>query len=162
MVCGVVVSSWHRLGFSGGSLWGIACTDRPTNARTHTDFANDFCSYAYLYHQKQVRAHASVLCSAVLCCVCLPPRLLLPSPQPTPTHPPTQRTPHHLFRPTTCIMERIRVCMCVRVQMLTDHRRMAAYHDAIIHNAAAFQGRTVVDVGTGTYVKACEWVCVCM
>lgn len=34
--------------------------------------------------------------------------------------------------------------------MLTDHRRMEAYHAAIINNAAAFQGRTVVDVGTGT------------
>ncbi len=37
-------------------------------------------------------------------------------------------------------------------QMLTDHRRMEAYHAAIVGNAEAFQGRTVIDVGTGTYV----------
>lgn len=35
-------------------------------------------------------------------------------------------------------------------QMLTDHRRMESYHAAIINNAEAFKGRTVVDVGTGT------------
>lgn len=55
------------------------------------DFAEYFCSYAFLYHQKQ---------------------------------------------------------------MLTDHRRMFAYHEAISKNAEAFKGKTVVDVGTGTGVLA--------
>ncbi len=51
------------------------------------DFANYFCSYAYLYHQKQ---------------------------------------------------------------MLMDHVRMRAYHSAIVGNRALFEGKTVLDVGTGS------------
>eukprot|EP00638_Chattonella_subsalsa_P005239 CAMPEP_0117765180 /NCGR_PEP_ID=MMETSP0947-20121206/19936_1 /TAXON_ID=44440 /ORGANISM="Chattonella subsalsa, Strain CCMP2191" /LENGTH=407 /DNA_ID=CAMNT_0005587741 /DNA_START=71 /DNA_END=1294 /DNA_ORIENTATION=- len=56
-----------------------------------TDFANYFCSYAFLYHQKQ---------------------------------------------------------------MLTDHRRMEAYHSAVTDNASVFQGKVVLDVGTGSGVLA--------
>lgn len=51
------------------------------------DFANYFCSYAYLYHQKQ---------------------------------------------------------------MLMDHVRMRAYHAAIVGNKSVFEGKTVLDVGTGS------------
>lgn len=35
-------------------------------------------------------------------------------------------------------------------QMLTDHRRMSAYYNAIVGNAEVFKGKTVLDVGTGT------------
>jgi len=38
--------------------------------------------------------------------------------------------------------------------MLTDHRRMFAYHEAIMKNSSVFEGKTVVDVGTGTGVLA--------
>lgn len=55
------------------------------------DFANYFCSYAYLYHQKQ---------------------------------------------------------------MLMDHVRMKAYHSAIVANRASFEGKVVLDVGTGSGVLA--------
>jgi type I protein arginine methyltransferase len=55
------------------------------------DYANYFCSYAYLYHQKQ---------------------------------------------------------------MLMDHVRMKAYHSAIMANKELFQGKTVLDVGTGSGVLA--------
>eukprot|EP00605_Chrysophyceae_sp_TOSAG23-4_P002031 GSChrysophyteH1.ASY1.ANO1.2249.1 assembled CDS len=60
-------------------------------AEKAADFANYFCSYAYLYHQKQ---------------------------------------------------------------MLMDHVRMKAYHSAIMSNKAQFQGKTVLDVGTGSGVLA--------
>lgn len=53
------------------------------------DFANYFCSYAYLYHQKQ---------------------------------------------------------------MLMDHVRMRAYHGAIMQNREMFEGKVVLDVGTGSGV----------
>lgn len=56
-----------------------------------SDFANYFCSYAQLYHQKQ---------------------------------------------------------------MLADHNRMAAYHSAIIGNRAAFEGKVVMDVGSGSGILA--------
>lgn len=55
------------------------------------DFANYFCSYSYLYHQKQ---------------------------------------------------------------MLMDHNRMRAYHSAIMYNKSMFEGKVVLDVGTGSGVLA--------
>ena len=60
-----------------------------TEADRAADFANYFCSYGYLYHQKQ---------------------------------------------------------------MLMDHVRMRAYHSAIMQNRGLFEGRTVLDVGTGSGV----------
>ncbi|KAL7541904.1 hypothetical protein ACHAWF_007052 [Thalassiosira exigua] len=56
-----------------------------------SDFANYFCAYAQLYHQKQ---------------------------------------------------------------MLTDHHRMAAYHAAIAGNREVFEGKVVMDVGTGSGILA--------
>jgi len=60
-------------------------------AEKAADFANYFCSYAYLYHQKQ---------------------------------------------------------------MLMDHVRMKAYHSAIMANKSLFEGKVVLDVGTGSGVLA--------
>lgn len=60
-----------------------------TEADKAADFANYFCSYAYLYHQKQ---------------------------------------------------------------MLMDHVRMRAYHNAIMQNKEMFEGKVVLDVGTGSGV----------
>jgi type I protein arginine methyltransferase len=60
-----------------------------TEADKAADFANYFCSYAYLYHQKQ---------------------------------------------------------------MLMDHVRMRAYHSAIMSNKSLFEGKVVLDVGTGSGV----------
>ena len=37
-------------------------------------------------------------------------------------------------------------------QMLTDHKRMQAYHSAIINNSELFQDKIVIDVGAGTGV----------
>lgn len=62
-----------------------------TEADKAADFANYFCSYAYLYHQKQ---------------------------------------------------------------MLMDHVRMQAYHSAIMCNKEMFEGKVVLDVGTGSGVLA--------
>lgn len=61
------------------------------DAAKAADFANYFCSYAYLYHQKQ---------------------------------------------------------------MLMDHVRMRAYHNAIMLNKKLFEGKVVLDVGTGSGVLA--------
>lgn len=62
-----------------------------TEADKAADFANYFCSYSYLYHQKQ---------------------------------------------------------------MLMDHNRMKAYHGAIMSNKHLFDGKVVLDVGTGSGVLA--------
>jgi len=56
-----------------------------------SDFANYFCSYAQLYHQKQ---------------------------------------------------------------MLADHNRMAAYHSSVIGNRDVFEGKVVMDVGSGSGILA--------
>jgi type I protein arginine methyltransferase len=39
-------------------------------------------------------------------------------------------------------------------QMLTDHRRMQAYYNAIMENKALFAGKRVLDVGTGSGILA--------
>ena len=62
-----------------------------TEADKAADYANYFCSYAYLYHQKQ---------------------------------------------------------------MLMDHNRMRAYYSAIMQNKSMFEGKIVLDVGTGSGVLA--------
>jgi type I protein arginine methyltransferase len=62
-----------------------------TEADKAADFANYFCSYAYLYHQKQ---------------------------------------------------------------MLMDHVRMRAYYSAIMANRSLFEGKVILDVGTGSGVLA--------
>ena len=61
------------------------------DAEKASDFANYFCSYAFLYHQKQ---------------------------------------------------------------MLMDDVRMRAYHNAIMQNRSLFEGKVVLDVGTGSGVLA--------
>ena len=61
------------------------------DAEKASDFANYFCSYAFLYHQKQ---------------------------------------------------------------MLMDNVRMRAYHNAIMMNKSLFEGKVVLDVGTGSGVLA--------
>lgn len=60
-----------------------------TEADKAADFANYFCSYSYLYHQKQ---------------------------------------------------------------MLMDHNRMRAYYSAIMFNKSLFEGKIILDVGSGTGV----------
>lgn len=60
-----------------------------TEADKAADYANYFCSYSYLYHQKQ---------------------------------------------------------------MLMDHVRMRAYHSAIMNNKHLFEGKTILDIGTGSGV----------
>mmetsp|Transcript_17318 Transcript_17318/g.18060 ORF Transcript_17318/g.18060 Transcript_17318/m.18060 type:complete len:373 (+) Transcript_17318:51-1169(+) len=67
----------------------ISTIMRGNEADKAADFANYFCSYAYLYHQKQ---------------------------------------------------------------MLMDHVRMRAYHSAIMLNKHLFEGKTILDVGTGSGV----------
>jgi len=77
--------------FANASKTGhIPTFDGDEKARA-TDYANYFCSYAQLYHQKQ---------------------------------------------------------------MLADHNRMAAYHAAIMGNAAVFKDKVVMDVGTGSGILA--------
>lgn len=39
-------------------------------------------------------------------------------------------------------------------QMLEDHVRMVSYRDAILRNRAQFEGKVVLDVGTGSGVLA--------
>lgn len=38
--------------------------------------------------------------------------------------------------------------------MLEDHKRTGAYHQAILHNRHCFDGKVVLDVGTGSGILA--------
>ena len=43
---------------------------------------------------------------------------------------------------------------CLQKDMLEDHKRTGAYHQAILNNRACFEGRVVLDVGTGSGILA--------
>ncbi len=77
--------------FASGEVEDSSPIMQGTEADKAADFANYFCSYGYLYHQKQ---------------------------------------------------------------MLMDHVRMRAYHSAIMSNKSLFEGKVVLDVGTGSGVLA--------
>uniref|UniRef100_A0A6U5M0R9 type I protein arginine methyltransferase n=1 Tax=Corethron hystrix TaxID=216773 RepID=A0A6U5M0R9_9STRA len=88
---GSAVTASSNVEYRNASATGeIPSYDGDDRARA-TDFANYFCSYAQLYHQKQ---------------------------------------------------------------MLTDHKRMEAYYDAIMGNADVFRDKVVMDVGTGSGILA--------
>jgi type I protein arginine methyltransferase len=38
--------------------------------------------------------------------------------------------------------------------MLEDHKRTGAYHEAIVNNRRCFEGKVVLDVGTGSGILA--------
>ena len=75
--------------FQSNEIEDISPIMQGTEADKAADYANYFCSYSYLYHQKQ---------------------------------------------------------------MLMDHNRMRAYHSAIMKNKSLFEGKTILDVGTGSGV----------
>eukprot|EP01038_Epipyxis_sp_PR26KG_P005788 gene5788-7986_t len=77
--------------FTKSSIQDTSPIMQGNEADKAADYANYFCSYSYLYHQKQ---------------------------------------------------------------MLMDHVRMRAYHSAIMNNRHLFQGKVVLDVGTGSGVLA--------
>lgn len=50
-----------------------------------------------------------------------------------------ESTPAHIF---------------LQKDMLEDHKRTGAYHQAILHNRHCFDGKVVLDVGTGSGILA--------
>ena len=47
-------------------------------------------------------------------------------------------------------------------KMLEDAPRMAAYHAAIMGNKDHFEGKAVLDCGTGTQLVICTFIIICL
>ena len=92
------------------------------DAPESTDFANYFCTYAYLYHQKARAATG-----------------------------PGSASKRCWSSGGECLRSARR---CALQDMLEDHKRTSAYFRACVNNKKCFEGRVVLDVGTGSGILA--------
>ena len=109
-------------------------SDLDGSAPESTDYANYFCTYAYLYHQ---------VCSfhrRSLDCQC---RSASPNP--------ICSSERRLAAASTA---RVGVLRLLQKDMLEDHKRTGAYYAAIRQNRRQFEGKVVLDVGTGSGILA--------
>ena len=49
---------------------------------------------------------------------------------------------------------KLRLHGCLQKDMLEDHKRTGAYYQAVMQNRRQFEGRVVLDVGTGSGILA--------
>lgn len=107
-----------------------------------TDYANYFCTYAYLYHQvcSVIVISCSeqyIVCKALgylLCVVSLGIFLMCSK--------------------ASLIISNRGIAVVLQKDMLEDHKRTGAYYAAIRQNRRQFEGRVVLDVGTGSGILA--------
>ena len=108
-----------------------------------TDYANYFCTYAYLYHQ--VCSAIVISCSSeqYLACKALGYLLCV--------------LPLGIFlmcSKASLIRSNCGIAVVLQKDMLEDHKRTGAYYAAIRQNRRQFEGRVVLDVGTGSGILA--------
>lgn len=114
-----------------------------------TDYANYFCTYAYLYHQVGAGSIASPLAfpnyvlisQQLLMCVGLPKQRL-------------DQSATALVRGVNMAGTTLLAPAALQKDMLEDHKRTGAYYAAIRQNRRQFEGKVVLDVGTGSGILA--------
>ena len=114
-----------------------------------TDYANYFCTYAYLYHQVCTGSIASPL--AFPNHVVISQQLLLS------VGLPIQRVGQlaaALVRGVNMERTTLSASAALQKDMLEDHKRTGAYYAAIRQNRRQFEGKVVLDVGTGSGILA--------
>jgi hypothetical protein len=102
------------------------------SAPESTDYANYFCTYAYLYHQA---CAGSTLAH-------WPFRNRL------------DQSVTALVRSVNMKSASLYASACLQKDMLEDHKRTGAYYAAIRQNRRQFEGKVVLDVGTGSGILA--------
>ena len=120
-----------------------------------TDYANYFCTYSFLYHQVLTRlcirasmcTHVEILSkgsTASSLDLCILWQL--------------HRAPHCCGggsgRSTGQPLRGPPPRRAAQKDMLEDHKRTGAYYQAVMQNRRQFEGRTVLDVGTGSGILA--------
>ena len=114
-----------------------------------TDYANYFCTYAYLYHQVCAGSIASPLAfpnhvlvsQQLLLSVGLPKQRL-------------DQSATALVRGVNTGGTTLSASASLQKDMLEDHKRTGAYYAAIRQNRRQFEGKVVLDVGTGSGILA--------
>ena len=114
-----------------------------------TDYANYFCTYAYLYHQVCAGSIASPLAfpnqvlisQQLLMCVSLPKQCL-------------DQSATALVHGVNMGGKTLSAPAALQKDMLEDHKRTGAYYAAIRQNRRQFEGKVVLDVGTGSGILA--------
>ena len=114
-----------------------------------TDYANYFCTYAYLYHQVCAGSIASPLAfpnhvlisQQLLMCVGLPKHCL-------------DQSATALVHGVNMGGTTLSVAAALQKDMLEDHKRTGAYYAAIRQNRRQFERKVVLDVGTGSGILA--------
>lgn len=58
------------------------------------------------------------------------------------------------MKPRTVFLTHLTSSMSVQKDMLEDHKRTGAYYQAVMQNRRQFEGKVVLDVGTGSGILA--------
>ena len=100
-----------------------------------TDFANYFCTYAFLFHQvRQANTCKAVTCDSAVFLI------------------------SHIWgwpmSPFHYVMTASMAPAVLQKEMLEDHKRTGAYYTAIMQNQAQFKDKVVLDVGAGSGILA--------
>ena len=143
------VASWAAGGTAGSTCKdSIKVSELDGKAPESTDYANYFCTYAFLYHQvrclgrPQLASRGNHGREGFM----EPPLKLF-----------WLRVLHWSWRPwpprTTALRRRIGLVL-LQKDMLEDHKRTGAYFQAVMQNRRQFSGKTVLDVGTGSGILA--------
>lgn len=112
---------------SGGRGQAGGLSNLDGRAPDGTDFANYFCTYAYLYHQVRLSFAYSTS---------------------------KPRSQADLYRYVVTVLTLVLLLFLLQKDMLEDHKRTGAYYNAVIQNRRLFKDKVVLDVGTGSGILA--------
>ena len=84
--------------------------------------------------------------------LCSQPHLQQPQIWPVKTHAHGHQC--HVHLQNDLYIYKIHAMRCLQKDMLEDHKRTGAYYQAVMQNRRQFEGKVVLDVGTGSGILA--------